>query len=123
MLRTMSAIAFLLVGGCLSSFSLCDTELLADILFSLFRHSEVFHWQATIMGPVSCSRFRSFFGFSFIFLQHFPTIIIMLMQHISQNETFDFSHQQPDSPYQGGVFFLTIHFPTDYPFKPPKVRK
>ncbi|XP_050651049.1 ubiquitin-conjugating enzyme E2 D2 isoform X2 [Macaca thibetana thibetana] len=65
---------------------------------------DMFHWQATIMGPVSIQiKFR---------ISSLCNLLILIPL---------FFYQQNDSPYQGGVFFLTIHFPTDYPFKPPKV--
>jgi ubiquitin-protein ligase len=58
----------------------------------------MFQWQATIMGPVCL----------FFCLVTLRTYAVTFCD-------------QGDSPYAGGVFFLSITFPTDYPFKPPKV--
>jgi ubiquitin-conjugating enzyme E2 D/E len=69
---------------------------------------DLFHWQATLMG-VRCY---------FYILNSFPFVT-------KTNRFFSCprAHVQPsDSPYEGGIFFLAIQFPADYPFKPPKVK-
>merc|ERR1711939_840322 len=47
------------------------------------------------------------------------TTVAMALKRINKELT-DLGRDPPSS-CSGGVFFLAIHFPTDYPFKPPKV--
>ena len=72
---------------------------------------DLFHWTATLMGPVRAPRARRA-------PLPLPSPTPRARPTSSRRPS---PLSQKDSPYESGIFFLDIHFPTDYPFKPPKV--
>ena len=72
----------------------------------------MFTWKATIM--VSECVNVGFLSWLYVFLA------FNVAQRLS---LWFFINQGPQgSAFEGGVFFLKIHFPNDYPFKPPKLQ-
>ncbi len=58
-------------------------------------------------------------------LQEDENLEILSGGPITPINMFDWNVTLPgpnDSPYEGGRFVLSVHFPSDYPWKPPKVK-